>query len=178
MFSTMDKLDKWTAFFVIAMSCYATGLLMAANGPSQAKDDVRRAQNVSQYALPPELNSKIQAAKNLLGQENLDKSEALVTALLGQFPYEGELYMLKGDILVRRQQPIAAMYEYKEAIQLNPDFLDKKTKQFQGKKIKVTVEEAMAAIESGLRKDPGDSKLKNDQKILYFMKRKLAGSCG
>ena len=86
--------------------------------------------------------------------------------------------LILGQWLVRRQQPVAAMYEYKEAIQLNPDFLDKKTKQFQGKKIKVTVEEAMAAIESGLRKDPDDSKLKQDQKTLYFMKRKLAGSCG
>ena len=174
----MDKLDKWTAFFVIALSCYATVLLILANGQTQAKEDEKRSEEVRQYVLTPELNSKIQVAKNLLGQENLEKSEALVTTLLGEFPYEGELYMLKGDILVRRQQPVAAMYEYKEAIQLNPDFLDKKTKQFQGKKIKVAVEEAMAAIESGLRKDPDDSKLKQDQKTLYFMKRKLAGSCG
>ena len=71
------------------------------------------------------------------------------------FPYEGELYMLKGDILVRRQQPVAAMYAYKEAIGLNPDFLDKKTRQFQGRKIKNTVEEALTAIESGLRAQPG-----------------------
>ncbi|MHB8811568.1 MAG: tetratricopeptide repeat protein [Desulfobulbaceae bacterium] len=174
----MDRLDKWTAFFVLALSCYATVLLISANGTSQAKEDEKRSQEVRQHVLTPELDSKIQTAKNLLRQENLEKSEALVTTLLGEFPYEGELYMLKGDILVRRQQPVAAMYEYKEAIQLNPDFLDKKTKQFQGKKIKVTVEEAMAAIESGLRKDPEDSKLRNDQKTLYFMKRKLAGSCG
>lgn len=174
----MDKLDKWTAFFVIALSCYATVLLVLANGQTLAKEEEKRSQAVRQHVVTPELDSKIQAAKNLLSQENLEKSEALVTTLLGEFPYEGELYMLKGDILVRRQQPVAAMYEYKEAIQLNPDFLDKKTKQFQGKKIKVTVEEAMAAIESGLRKDPDDSKLKQDQKTLYFMKRKLAGSCG
>ena len=86
--------------------------------------------------------------------------------------------MLKGDILMRRQQPIAAMYEYKEAISLNPDFLDKKTKSFQGKKIKVTVDEAMAAIESGLNQNPGNSQLKDDRQAVYFMKRKIAGSCG
>ena len=36
----------------------------------------------------------------------------------------------------------------------------------------------MAAIESGLQLDPNDSKLKDDRETVYFMKRKLAGSCG
>jgi len=85
--------------------------------------------------------------------------------------------MLKGDILVRRQQPVAAMYEYKEAIQLNPDFLDRRPSSFR-EKDKGDRREAMAAIESGLRKDPEDSKLKNDQKTLYFMKAETGGSCG
>jgi tetratricopeptide (TPR) repeat protein len=174
----MDKLDKLTGFFVLAMSCYAVALFMTASGQSQATEVEKRGQEVRQYVLTPELDSKIQAAKNLLAQDSLDKTESLLNSLLGEFPYEGELYLLKGDILVRRQQPIAAMYAYKEAIGLNPDFLDKKTRQFQGKKIKNTVEEALVAIESGLQRNPDDHQLRNDQKILYYMKRKLAGSCG
>ena len=73
---------------------------------------------------------------------------------------------------------VITMYEYKEAISLNPDFLDKKTKEFQGKKIKVTVEEAMTAIETRLQNNPGDDQLKDHRQTVYFMKRKLAGSCG
>ena len=160
------------------MSIYAAVLIYTTSGPSQTGQDAMGSQAERRTAAPPELDSKILLAKNLLAQDNLDKTEALLTTLLQQFPYEGELYLLRGDILMRRQQPVAAMYEYKEAIQLNPDFLDKKTPQFQGRKIKVAVQEAMTAIETGLQKDPGDSKLKNDQKILYFMKRKIAGSCG
>jgi tetratricopeptide (TPR) repeat protein len=75
--------------------------------------------------------------------------------------------MLKGDILMRRQQPINAMYAYKEAVELNPDFLDKKTELFQGKKIKVTVEEALAAIESGLNENPDDILLKDHLQTVY-----------
>jgi tetratricopeptide (TPR) repeat protein len=174
----MDKLDKLTAIFVIALGCYAAVLLMTANGQSQATVPGTHSQQVPQRVLSPELERKIQTAKNLLAQDSLEKSELLLNALLGEFPYEGELYLLKGDVLVRRQQPIAAMHAYREAIGLNPDFLDKKTRQFQGRKIKNTVEEALTAIESGLQHNPDDRQLRNDQKIVYFMKRKLAGSCG
>ena len=75
MYFTMDKLDKLTVFFVIAMSCYAAVLLVTANGQSQAKETEKRDQVVRQYVLPPELESKIQAAKNLLAQDSLEQSE-------------------------------------------------------------------------------------------------------
>ncbi len=174
----MDKLDKITVISVMVMVLYAAGLLIITHDPSQAEANQQRELAAQKFVPTPELQNKIQLAKNLLTQDNITKSESLVESLLNEYPYDGELYMLKGDILIRRQQPIAAMYEYKEAILLNPDFLDKKTRLFQGKKIKVTVEEAMAAIESGLQKDPDDSQLKDARQTLYFMKRKIAGSCG
>lgn len=178
MYFTMDKLDKLTVSIVIAMSCYAAVLLISANGQSQATEAEKRNPVVLQYVLPHELENRIQAAKNLLAQDSLEQSELLLNTLLSELPHVGELHMLKGDILVRRQQPIAAMYAYKEAIGLNPDFLDKKTRQFQGKKIKNTVEEALTAIETGLEHNPDDRQLRNDQKMVYSLKRILAGSCG
>lgn len=174
----MDKLDKLTIFGVTTLTLYASGLLFMANDDSQTNQASKRKQPAHQYVINPELDNKIQMAKNLMEQDNLEKTELLVNSLVGEFPYEGKLYMLKGDILMRRQQPIAAMYEYKEAISLNPDFLDKKTKLFQGKKIKITVEEAMTVIDSGLNQNPDNSQLKEDREAVYFMKRKIAGSCG
>jgi len=174
----MDKLDKITILGVTVLTLYACVLLFMSNDQTQADQTSKRRQPVQQYGINPDLDNKIKMAKNLMEQDNLEKTELLVNSLVGEFPYEGKLYMLKGDILMRRQQPIAAMYEYKEAISLNPDFLDKKTTLFQGKKIKVTVEEAMAAIESGLNQNPGNSQLKDDRQAVYFMKRKIAGSCG
>ena len=174
----MDKLDKITTVAVTVLTLYASALLFLSHDPTQEKQTNKRRLPSQQYVINPDLDNKIQMAKNLMEQDNLEKTELLVNSLVGEFPYEGKLYMLKGDILMRRQQPIAAMYEYKEAISLNPDFLDKKTKLFQGKKIKVTVDEAMAMIETGLNKNPGNIQLKDDRQAVYFMKRKIAGSCG
>ena len=56
--------------------------------------------------------------------------------LLTDFPYEGSPHMVLGDLHLRRQEPVQAMIAYKNAIKLNPDYLDKKTPVFQGKKIK------------------------------------------
>lgn len=174
----MDKLDKLTIAIVAAMTIYASVLLALRYDPAQAEANRESEIAASQHVASPELLGKIKLARNLLIENNLKKSETLVESLINEYPYEGALYMLKGDILMRHQQPIAAMYEYKEAISLNPDFLDKKTKLFQGKKIKVTVEEAMTAIESGLQQNPGNSQLQDHRQTVYYMKRKLAGSCG
>ncbi len=174
----MDKLDKITILGVTVLTLYASALLFLSHDPTQENQTSKRKQPVQQYLINPELNNKIKMAKNLMEQDNLEKTELLVNSLVVEFPYEGKLYMLKGDILMRRQQPIAAMYEYKEAISLNPDFLDKKTELFQGKKIKVTVDEAMAMIVSGLSQNPDNRQLKDDRQAVYFMKRKIAGSCG
>ena len=174
----MDRLDKVTIGTVVALVLFGAVLLIQ-HGQQPATDKTRHRQDVvRQYTVSPELENKIKLARNLLAQDSVDKAELLVDSLLGANPFEGRLYMLKGDILMRRQEPVAAMYQYKEAIGLNPDFLDKKTPLFQGKKIKVTVEEAMAAIADGLKERPGDKGLKADRETVYYMKRKLAGSCG
>jgi Flp pilus assembly protein TadD len=174
----MDKHDKLTVLSVTILMLYGAVLLLTAPDKPQAMSTDKRRVASQQYIANPELDSKIRLAKNLIAQDNLEKTELLVNSLIGEFPYKGELFILKGDILMRRQQPVAAMYEYKEAVDLNPDFLDKKTKLFQGKKIKITVEEAMAAIESDLQQHPDNTQLKSDRKIVYYMKRKIAGSCG
>lgn len=174
----MDKLDKLTIISVIFLAIYASVLLALKYDPTKSVREKEDEIAARQHVVTPELKNKLQIAKNLLIQDNLTKSESLVESLIQEYPYEGALYILKGDILMRYQKPIEAMYEYKEAISLNPDFLDKKTKDFQGKKIKVTVEEAMTAIESGLQQNPGDDQLKDHRQTVYFMKRKLAGSCG
>ncbi|GAB4343600.1 MAG: hypothetical protein Kow0089_19490 [Desulfobulbaceae bacterium] len=174
----MDSLDKLTILGIAALVIYTAVLLFSTDDQVRAGMDEKKKAAVAVHVLTPELETKIRTARSLLQQDNLDKSMSLVESLLSQYPYEGELYLLRGDILVRRQQPVAAMYEYREAISLNPDYLDKKTPRFQGKKIKNTVEEAMTAIQAGLVRDPGNSKLKADREVVYYMKRKIAGSCG
>ncbi|MFC1524651.1 hypothetical protein ACFL6N_07665, partial [Thermodesulfobacteriota bacterium] len=101
-----------------------------------------------------------------------------IQELLSEFPYDGWPYMLQADLFIRRQQPMKAMFQYKDGVNFNPDFLDKKTELFQGKKIKVHLEEARVEIMNGLQNHPDDKVFKKSLKTYYYMKRKIAGSCG
>jgi hypothetical protein len=97
----------------------------------------------------------------------------MIRELKQKFGYQGELSMLMGDVLMRKQQPIMAMHEYKEAIDLNPDYLDKKTPLFQGKKMKIAVGEALAEI--GLNR-PSPTTILSKKKSDLFVPR-ISGSC-
>jgi len=81
----MDNLTN-DSLFVIALSCYATVLLILANGQTLAKEEEKRSLAVRQHVVTPELDSKIQAAKNLLSQENLEKARRWSPPFSANFP--------------------------------------------------------------------------------------------
>jgi tetratricopeptide (TPR) repeat protein len=126
----------------------------------------------------PELDRKVKVAKDLLENNNLLKAEELATGLISEYPYDGAPHMVIGDIQLRKQNLVAAMDSYRNGIDLNPDYLDKKTEVFQGKKIKATVLEAKAIIEKDLQENPGNGDLRQKRKTVYYMLRRIAGSCG
>ncbi|OGQ94494.1 MAG: hypothetical protein A2521_15085 [Deltaproteobacteria bacterium RIFOXYD12_FULL_57_12] len=86
--------------------------------------------------------------------------------------------MLRGDLYLRKNDAIKSMQAYRQAISLNSDYLDKKTSVYQGKKIKNMVTEAQEKIKTALAANPDDSEMKKARKDVYYMLRRLAGSCG
>ncbi len=116
--------------------------------------------------------------KNLIDAGNLEKAKTIAEELQSKYPYAGDIYMIKGDIMMREQDPIGAVYAFREAVDLNPDFVDKKTPDFQGYKIKVAIEETRELVSKKLLNDPGDGDAKKARKTMYYLLRRLAGSCG
>ena len=174
----MDRLDKISTATIVILVCISMWLItwQALKPESEPSPAGTRSENIR--FINPALDQKIQVARNLLLNNSQGESEKLLQELVAEFPYEGRLYMLMGDLYLRKQLPLEAMLEYRKAVDLNPDFLDKKTKLFEGKKIKNTLLEAKEKILAGLANDPGNEKLKEQRKVLYYMQRKVAGSCG
>ena len=174
----MDRLDR-ISIGAIAVLAVGSVVLMQGHGGEERSD--RAAQQRQQAAAPAakeDLGPQLGLIRNLIDAGNVAQAEALIRELKQRHPYDAELAMLLGDVFMRRQDPVAAMHRYKEAIELNPDYLDKKTPLFQGKKLKVAVGEAQAEIEKRLRERPGDESLKSERKMIYYLYRKIAGSCG
>jgi len=110
-------------------------------------------------------------------REFYEKAAGEGVEILAAYPFEGIPHMLLGDIKLRRQDIIGAAIEYRKAIDLNPDFLDKKADEFQGKKIKKTVEESLTEIEAAIQNGDSSLEMREKRNIMYYMLRKIAGSC-
>ena len=172
----MDRLDKLSLLAIIILGVSASFLVVVSANDTQSQDRYVVRQQVRVFN--PELDKKVKVAKTLLENNNLLKAQELATGLISEYPYDGAPHMVIGDILLRKQDPVAAMDSYRNGIDMNPDYLDKKTEVFQGKKIKATVLEAKAIIEKDLQANPGNGDLKQKRKTVYYMLRRIAGSCG
>ena len=172
----MDKLDKISLFAIVILIASAAFLVVVYANETQDQEQYGVFKQVQVYN--PELDRKVKVARNLMENNNLLKAEELAASLIVEYPYDGAAHMVIGDVELRRQNPVGAMESYRNAIDLNPDFLDKKTKVFQGKKIKATVLEAKNIIEEDLSAHPGNEDLKKKRKTVYYMLRRIAGSCG
>lgn len=118
------------------------------------------------------------AARSLLEAGSLDRAEPLVRELERTHPHQGGSHLLMGDLLMRKQDPVQAMAAYRQAVDLEPDYLDRKTPLFQGKKLKSAVNEALVVIDSRIKEHPGDASLKREKKVIHYLYRRIAGSCG
>ena len=175
--SDMDRLDKISYLAIGILTIWIVVLIgIQKPNPNDANTLPRRVLHTIQYN-NPELEKKIELAKNLL-LDNRQKAEELISSLITEYPYNGMSYLLEGDLFLYRQQPVQAMHSYRQAVDLNLDFVDKNTPLYQGKKIHNTVNEAEEVINVSLAGEKGDPVMKKYKKEVYYMKRRLAGSCG
>jgi lipopolysaccharide biosynthesis regulator YciM len=174
----MDKLDKISILFLLIFIA-VIAFVSAEYSNHSVKNINRSLTHAGNTAEAKGISDdQIKILKNLIEANNLHKAEALLNEFLGKCPYEGELHILMGDVMMRKQDAVGAIYKYKEAVDLNPDYLDKKTPLFQGYKIKVAIEEAKVRINDTLSKRPDDQDMKAAKKNMYYLLKKLAGSCG
>lgn len=177
--SDLDRLDRLSLAVLLVLLLAAVGLMVFHPGDTVLP--ARRLASNHQAAVlaSPEFSKKMARAASILNGGDPALAGKLIDLMIADYPYEGGPHMLKGDLLLRGQQPIGAMLEYRLGVDLNPDYLDKKMPDvFQGKKVKNTLEEARKAIDDGLRRKPADPALRQQREVLYYMLRKVAGSCG
>ncbi|MGD1074990.1 MAG: hypothetical protein ABR903_02755 [Thermodesulfovibrionales bacterium] len=175
----MDRLDRVSIWAIVILIISSFALISRHMGEAKLDRNVQQRMAAADSSLArSDMDNAVRPIRNLMEADNFSKAEMLIRELIQKYPYEGQPHMMLGDILMRRQEPVKAMFEYKEAVDLNADYLDKKTPLFQGKKLKVAVSEALAEIEQRARRNPGDESLKSERKVIYYLQRKIAGSCG
>lgn len=174
----MDTIDRVSIWAIVILIISSFALITGHMGEARLERKVQQRMGITDVpVVRGELDSRVNLIKNLMEADNFSKAETLLKELIQQYPYAGEPHMLMGDLFMRRQEPVKAVFEYKEATDLNPDYLDKKTPLFQGKKLKTAVKEALAEIDRRIGLNPADASMRSDRKIIYYLQRRIAGSC-
>jgi tetratricopeptide (TPR) repeat protein len=174
----MDWLDRISILVIVVLIAGSVVLIGSHKGEAVPERNIQQMTGGADGpATNVEIENNVRVIKNFIETNNLEKAGALTQELIQKYPYEGGPRMMMGDIYMRRQEPLKAVPEYKEAVDLNPDYLDKKTLLFQGKKIKVAVTEALAEIEKRARLNLNAGSINSDKKNVYYLQRKIAGSC-
>jgi len=176
----MDRLDKIAVSLMVLLLAVSFLLIARERVRPPTPEEIAAQQAVS--AGPRYIDSalvkKLDLAQKLIVGGNLNDAGPILDEIIAKTPYEARAYMLKGDIALRRQESVAAIRAYRRAVDLEPDYLDKKSKLFQGKKIKKAVEEATEKIKAAIEEQGTTPSLEADKKLMYYMLRKIAGSCG
>ncbi len=176
---TMDRLDRISIWAIVILIICSFALISRHMGEARPDRGIQQRRTMPDNpSSNAEIEDRVRQIRNAIEADGLNKAEMMTKELMQKYPYEGEPRMLMGDILMRKQDPVRAVFEYREAIDINPDFLDKKTPLFQGKKIKTAVIEALAENDRKMRLAPGDGSLMKDRKTIYYLQRRIAGSCG
>lgn len=174
----MDWLDRISLWAIVLLVIGSSALISGHLGEARPERSLLQKTDEAPGGMPKaEIGERVRLIRNLMESDNPGKAEAMGRELLQGHPYEGEAHMVMGDVFMRKQEPVKAVLEYKEAVDLNPDYIDKKAPLFQGKKVKVAVAEALTEIEKRLRLNPSDAAAKQDRKAVHYLQRKLAGSC-
>lgn len=173
----MDRLDKFSIFAMIILLISSLALISNHRGEAKSDQYNQKMIALNNTIVNNVLERKINEIKDLIVAGNLDKAEIFTKVLIQKYPYEGDPRILMGDIFMRKQKPIMAVLEYKGAVDLNPDYLDKQTPIFQGKKIEFAVKEAIAEIERKIEENPEDASMKRYRKEVYYLQRRIAGGC-
>jgi len=176
--NSMDRLDRFSIWAIVILLISSFALISYHLGEARPVRNGQQRVTAVTSAANSEVEGKCKVIRNIIEGGNLGKAEVFVREVIQRYPYEGEPRMLMGDIYIRRQELIKAVLEYKEAVDLNPDYLDKKTPLFQGKKLKGAVKEALDEIEKKIKANNDDEAMRQNRKVIYYLQRRIAGSCG
>lgn len=174
----MDWLDRISIWAIVILVIASSALISHHMGEARQKQALQQPAEAVSAVSDEEFKAKAGIVRTLLESGSIEKAEALAAELVAQRPYNAEAHFLRGDILFRKHDPVAAAFAFRDAVDLNPDYLDKKTPLFQGKKLKNVVAEALAEIDRHLEQNPGDTTARENRKLMHYLQRRIAGSCG
>ncbi|MDH4317811.1 MAG: tetratricopeptide repeat protein [Desulfobulbaceae bacterium] len=175
----MDWLDKINISVITVLSLVTIGMLtaheleIAKNGPT-----VTAVVTAPVAAAAGNIDESIFKDVEALQAKGL-YSEALASleAIIEKHPNISLSKVYLARLYIKLGQMEKAIAEYRKAVEMDPDYVDKKAARFIGPEIKKFVTQSKLVIEKQLADNPDDKPSKKAIKDIYYLQRRLAGGC-
>jgi len=132
---------------------------------------------VSSSSSEPDIFPKISQAKAMIEAGQAKEAIGLLKTIAGRSPVLAEPHALLGQAYSRVFDYNSSIKEYRLALQIDPDYVDKKSDKYIGKRIAAAVKECKAQSNSTLRNKPSDLDARSALNDVSYIERMLAGGC-
>lgn len=176
----MDWLDKLSIGAVAGLALITTGMLVNQEITKRQQDNpgvVAKEEKVS-HNLQAEIDKKIyQEVISYKKQGLYTEAMAKLKDIMKRYPEKPLSYVYMAELYLEQGKLGDAIHSYRRAVEMEPDYADKKTPLFIGDEIKNLVKESREKFgrEKALR--PKDKEVRKVLKDLYYLQSRLAGGC-
>ncbi len=182
-----DLMDEWfdrLSWAALGVSIVAACFLVYTNHQEAAAVGVANPHaSAPRFALsggiqpqrPKELEDALAGARKLLEDEKFPEVVSTTENIIKQYPKESFAYVYLARAYTKQDQLEESLKHYRQAVELNPDLVDRKSPDRIGPELKLIVKKAVVKARTKEFKDRPDSK--KVLKALYYLQRRLAGGC-
>ncbi len=102
---------------------------------------------------------------------------AEMKSIMEKYPEKPLSYAYLARLNLKEGKLGESIHNYRRAVEMEPDFVDKRTPLFIGDEIKEPVREGMEKFKRERALRPNDEEVKRTLKDVYYLQRRLAGGC-
>ena len=176
----MDWTDKLTMAAIIGLSVITVGFWghheigKKAGHNNAGEVSGGNVASAAQEALNKQIYSGVRADKE---KKLYSDAMSKLQNIMKQYPRNPLSYVYLAQLELEQGRLADAVHSYRRAVEMEPDYVDKKAPGYMGEEIKTVVIEGMEKFEREKELKPKDRDVQKALKDVYYLQRRLAGGC-
>lgn len=176
----MDWLDRLSIAAIVVITVITIG--MVANREimkrQQVNSGVEAEQEKSSYALQMEMDKKLyQEVISCKEQGLYPEAMAKLKEIMKKYPEKSLSYVYMAQLYLEQGNMGDSIHNYRQAVEMEPDYVDDRTPLFIGDKIKKLVTEGRKKFGREKTLRPKDKEVRKTIDDIYYLQSRLAGGC-
>ena len=178
--SRMDWLDKITIVAIAGITLIAVGMLANQeiikhqNNPGAGSKAEKERYYAEQMAKEAKIYKEVNSLKE---QGHYAEALAKLQEVMKTYPGKARSYVYMAQLSVAQGKLADAIYNYRLAVEKEPDYVDKRTPLNIGREIKAQVDEGLKVFGREKELKPNDKKVSEALQNIYYLQRRLAAGC-